>query len=229
MCIRDRVYPKPKMPLRWRGLGRPGALDVSLDVRATLATPTVAHADLACDRLSVEPVAFAAAVAAPARRAPRVTRTAAPIGATPTVARDVELRADLAVVVGRRRGDATWVFVDGGDHQVAGWVASVALAPGEGASPFEVTAAATHRAAPATIPTSHVATCAHEVALFIEVDGARAEIGALVDGSPAPARRGDPDRHGFVGVAPWGRRWLVPEPGARLVARAADLDGCRAP
>ena len=45
---------------------------------------------------------------------------------------------------------------------------------------------------------------------------------------------GGPDRqhkrrHGFVGVAPWGRRWLVPEPGARLVARAADLDGCRAP
>ncbi|MBL8624102.1 MAG: hypothetical protein JNK64_22525 [Myxococcales bacterium] len=221
------VYPKPKIPLGWRGLGRPGALEVSLDVSATLATPTVARAEAACDRLSIEPVAFAAAVVAPTRRAPRLTRAAAPIGATPTAPRDVALRADLGVVVGRRRGAATWVFVDGGDHVVAGWVPSSALVPGDGPRPYGVEAAVVHRDATMTLPPSHVATCARDVALFIEVDGARATIGALVAGSPAPERRGAPEPSGFVEVAPWGRQWLALEPGARLVARAADLDACR--
>lgn len=222
------VYPKPTTPLAWRGVGRVGALEVSLAVDATLATPTTARAELPCDRLALAPGAFAP-TAPPTRPAQRITRAATPIAAAAGREPAAELRADLAIAAGRRRGGATWVVVDGGDHVVAGWVPSRMLTPGAAPHPYAIDFAGAPRTATTTIPSPHNAPCARDVPLFIERQDTRASIGALVAGSPYPERLTPPDARGFVAVQPYGAQWLVLEPGVRLVARVADLDGCRAP
>ncbi|MBK9029779.1 MAG: hypothetical protein IPL61_00295 [Myxococcales bacterium] len=223
------VYPRSDARLGWRGLGRTGGLEVSLDVSATLAAPTEVTAELPCDRLSPTAVHFAPPVA-PRAAAPRlITSVPAPLSAKPRGAVVATLRADIAVATGRRRGSYTQVFADGIDHLVTGWIPSLMLSSGVVGSGYGIHGEPGRYGAKVTVPAPHRGSCARAVPIFVEHAGARTEIGELAAGAVLPERIGDADRNGVVAIEPYGRQWLKLEDGARLVARVVDLDACVRP
>ena len=228
VALAQVVYPHPWTLVTWRGLGRVGALEVSLDASATLASPPQATVEVACDAVATELTEFAESPGVPDEPPVVRSRVEAPLSVTPGGPPVARLRGGVALHRGARRGAATQVFAWTDDYVVAGWVPTRTLTSSPSAD-SRVPDGSLGPEAPSTrAPDDALARCPGALDLFIEQRGQRAAIGTLAAGTAATERRGPPDDAGFAPVRPFGAQWLQPLDGAQLLARAADLDACDA-
>lgn len=226
------VYPRPAASVDWQGLNRTGAVAISLDVASALSEPLVARADVTCKDLAIEETSFKLPISIPSssRAGAIILKDAAPLSTTPggkSVA-TVQVSPMARLVRVGRRGAATLVVLDDPSFVVRGWISSSLI--DEGTAPMMGYGAGIGSVgAKITLPGSENRGCVRDLPLFVEMAGSRAEVGALVAGSPYPNVTEKVDAAGYVGVEPYGRQWLVLAKGARLLVRNSDLSRCHTP
>jgi hypothetical protein len=222
------VYPKTSASVEWVGLGRAGAVGVSLDVSSALADPLAARADVVCKDLSIAEVTYARPSSIPKAKArERILTGEAPLSATaggPPVAR-VSAQPTAQLLIAGMKGASTHIVLDDRSFVIHGWIPSSSLedglAPGVGYG-----TASGYPAASITSPNSENQPCTRDLPVFVELAGTRAEIGVLAAGSPHPKIVTMVDATGYVEIQPYGRQWLQLAKGARLVMRESDRARC---
>ncbi len=230
------VLPSPSTPVDVEPIAE-GRIAVSLDVSSVFEDPKRVRDEAACDLVSfVEGTYDAHRVAEPLESHRTGLRASAKLALAPDGAPVARLRRSPrgSVVIVRAVGATRQIVIDAGGFVAFGWVPDEAIAPLDLGASGVLLGRTQGRFMSGH--DAHPRRCAHPLTVLAEVEGERAEIGELRAGAAfvLPRRRvgeaeataprpGDDPRFEVM--------WLpgssfTTVPGARLLVRRADLEGC---
>ena len=225
------AYPFASTALTWEGAGRAAAVAVSVDVSEALAAPPVLREEVPCKDLTLQQADFDVRARFPAALPDNdlYLTEEAPLSDTPGGAPSGRLRFDGAEITPvAERGAAVQIIVRLDAVLLGGWVPRKAFT--REARGFGLTGMGEGMATPRagySLPNSEAPQCPHDLPLFVEARGRRAEVGVLVAETPIVGRATAARTDGFVAIALVGKQWLALVPGAAVLVRRADLDRCR--
>jgi hypothetical protein len=204
-----------------------GRLRVSVDASAVLEEPKRAASELPCDALTFAPVHYDG-VDVPKNATEGSLRPSAPLSLVPGGPPVATLRATASrVMLGPPSHGARPVWIQPGPFVVFGWIPTASVAE-DGFHGMGHVVAPGVAMGYGSRSVDHPSSCAHDLVLFAEAGGERADVGLLrarTSFTFEPAETGDDPAFRAVDLL---SRRVHAAHGARFEVRRADLEDCAA-